>query len=141
MTLSATAPLQRPAPKVTPLSAPFWEHANRRILATPQCTACGTRHFPPGPNCPACLSTDLDWVPVSGRGKLVSWVVFHQVYWDDVREDMPYLAATVDLDEGIRLITNLTGPAAEAPAYGMPLQVTFLETLSGQLLPVFEAAD
>ncbi|MCB1341069.1 MAG: OB-fold domain-containing protein [Pseudooceanicola sp.] len=140
MTLSASAPLRRPEPKITPLSAPFWEMANDRTLATPLCNACGQRHFPPGPVCPECLSTDLGWSPVSGRARLVSWVVFHQVYWEDVREDVPYLVATVDLEEGVRLITNLAGAAAEAPVHGMALTVTFVENMSGQLLPVFEAA-
>ncbi len=141
MTLSATTPLRRPDPRTTPLAAPFWEAANERTLSTPKCRACGERHFPPGPVCPECLSNDLEWVPVTGRGKLVSWVVFHQVYWEEVREDMPYLVATVDLDEGIRLITSLTGAAAEYPVYGMPLRVNYLENTYGQLLPVFEAAD
>ncbi|KMK65105.1 Zn-ribbon domain-containing OB-fold protein [Puniceibacterium sp. IMCC21224] len=141
MTPSETSRLLRPEPNITNLSAPFWDLANDRTLATPKCSNCGDRHFPPGPNCPTCLSKDLKWVSVSGHGKLVSWVIFHQVYWDDVRDDVPYLVATVDLDEGIRLLSNLVGSAAENPEYGMALQVTFRPNTSGRLLPVFERAD
>lgn len=132
--------LRRPDPKITPLTAPFWEHANNRVLATPKCSDCGARHFPPGPFCPECLSENITWSEVSGRATLTSWVVFHQVYWDEVKEEVPYLVATVDLEEGVRLLTSLVGAAEKAPVYGMKLKVTFRPNASGQLLPVFEAA-
>jgi len=134
-------PITRPEPEITPLTAPFWDAAANGKLSTPICRSCGKRHMPPGPMCPHCLSADLTWEPVSGRGTLKSWVVFHQVYWDSVRDQIPYLSCTVDLDEGVRLITNLVGTAAENPRYLMPVKVTFRPLASGQMLPVFQAAD
>ncbi|WGF87834.1 Zn-ribbon domain-containing OB-fold protein [Marinivivus vitaminiproducens] len=135
------AMLSRPEPKHTPVNEPFWRAAAEGRLATPKCEACGERHFPPAPRCPHCLSDRIGWSPVSGRGNLVSWVVFHQCYWDSVREELPYLVATVDLEEGVRLLTNLVGEAGNAPRYGMELEVTFRPLASGEQLPVFKAAN
>lgn len=135
-----TPDIQRPLPLRTPLTAPFWDMAERHVLALPWCEACGRTHFPPSPRCPHCLHDAFDWRPASGRAKLVSWVVFHRAYWDGVAAELPYLVCQVALEEGPRLISNLVGAARDAPRHGMALRVTFTDRYPGMTLPVFEAA-
>ncbi|MCF3935329.1 OB-fold domain-containing protein [Acuticoccus sp. M5D2P5] len=132
--------VSRPLPKRTPVNAPFWEHADRQILALPWCESCGKTHFPPSPRCPHCLHDAFDWRPASGRATLVSWVVFHRSYWDGVAADVPYNVCLVELDEGVRMLSNLVGAAEEAPRYKMPLKVTFTDRFPDLILPVFDAA-
>jgi uncharacterized OB-fold protein len=132
--------VQRPLPTRTPITAPFWEMADRKILALPYCKSCGETHFPPSPRCPNCLHDAFDWRPVSGRARLVSWVVFHRAYWDGMTEDLPYNVCLVELDEGPRMLSNLVGAAEASPRYKMPLQVTFTDRFPGLVLPVFDAA-
>ena len=51
--------------------------------------------------------------PVSGRGKVFSFVIFHRVYHPAFAEEVPYVVALVELDEGPRLLTNIVGVPPE----------------------------
>ena len=55
----------------------------------------------------------------SGKGRVVSWVIYHHAYHEAFKEQLPYNVALVELDEGPRLITNIVNPdagiAAERP--------------------------
>ena len=135
-----TPEISRPLPKRTPVTAPFWEHADNRVLALPWCTACGKTHFPPSPRCPHCLADTLEWRPASGNATLLSWVVFHRAYWDGVAQDLPYNVCLVELAEGVRMMSNLVGRAKAAPRHGLPLKVAFDDRFPGLVLPVFDAA-
>lgn len=132
--------VQRPLPKRTPITAPFWEMAEQRKLGLPWCRNCDQTHFPPSPRCPHCLHDAFDWRPASGRATLISWVVFHRSYWDGVAADLPYNVCQVELEEGPRLLSNLVGEAEKTPQYRMPLEVTFTDRYPGMVLPVFDKA-
>lgn len=59
----------------------------------------------------------------SGRGRLVSWVVYHTAYHDWFADRLPYNVAIVELEEGPRLITNLVEePESVEPQAGVPVQ-------------------
>jgi uncharacterized OB-fold protein len=42
---------------------------------------------------------------------VVSWVIFHTAFHEAFEKRLPYNVAVVELDEGPRLITNLTNLA------------------------------
>lgn len=94
-------------PAVTDATREFWEHASRGVLALPRCGACGERWYPPSRACPACLSTDVHCEPVSGRGRLWSWVVMHRQYFSGFPP--PYVVAMVKLDEGPMMVSTIVG--------------------------------
>lgn len=131
--------VRRPLPVRTPLTAPFWDSADKEELALPWCKRCDQTHFPPSPRCPHCLEDEMQWRPASGKATLISWVVFHRSYWDGVENDLPYNVCLVELEEGPRMLSNLVGEAAEKPAYRMPLRVSFTKRYPDLILPVFEA--
>lgn len=70
---------------------------------------CGHAWLPPRPECPSCLRAEWRWEQASGRGTLVSWVVYRSAYHESFADQMPYNVAIVALDEGPRLITNILG--------------------------------
>ena len=127
----------KPLPKIDPLIAPFWEHAQRRQLAMQVCNSCADVHFPPCPNCPKCLSLDQSWKVMSGRGKIESHVKFHRAYWPGFTPDLPYDACIVRLDEGPVLASNLVGDTSKAKL-GVPVHVVFEEVTASVTLPKFE---
>jgi uncharacterized protein len=53
----------------------------------------------------------------------------------------PVLAALVELDEGIRLVTNIVGVEPSDLRIGMPVRVTFAATTGDMSVPVFERCD
>ena len=128
-----------PGPVPGPESAPYWEAARRHELALPRCRRCGQRWAPPTARCPACLSEDIEWRPVSGRGQIFSFTVFRRAYHPAYRERLPYVVAVIELDEGPRLVSNIVGCPPEEVVCDLPVMVTF-EQRGEHVLPQFTPA-
>jgi hypothetical protein len=102
------------------LESHYWQELEAGRLVFARCRRCDNAWLPPRHECPRCLESDWDWEEASGKGKLISWVVYHVSYHPAFEGRLPYNVAIVELAEGPRLITNLTEidttvPAAEAP--------------------------
>lgn len=131
----------KPRPRIDAVSRGFWENCRRGILSVQRCDACGHQHYPGAPVCPACLSSQQSWAPVSGRGSLMSWVRFHRAYWDSFRADVPYAVCLVKLEEGPLMLSNFAGDAPAEPVIGTLLEVVFEEVDSELSLPKFRIRD
>jgi uncharacterized protein len=108
------------------------------VLRVQRCRACGNAWLPPREACPECLSPDPAWEEASGRGTVVSWVVYHKAYHDAFRDRVPYNVAVVELEEGARLITNVAAPN-DSLRVGMPVRLAPEEDF-GLTLPRFAPA-
>ena len=130
-----------PLPVPTPESRPFWEAARRHELSLQRCRACGRRVFYPRAACPNCLSPDLEWRRVSGRGTLHTFTIVHRGA-KNFPLAAPYVLAVVELEEGPRLMTNLVGVEADPVRVriGMPVEVVFEDVSSEVTLPRFRPA-
>jgi hypothetical protein len=128
---------RKPIPRPAPESVPYWQAARAHRLEIPRCNACGKFWFPPSQRCPHCLAADFAWVPVSGKGKIFSFVTFHRVYHPAFAKDVPYVVALVELDEGPRLLTNIVGVAPEKVACDMPVKVVFDDVAEDVAVPKF----
>lgn len=130
-----------PIPLPTPESRPFWEAARRHELALPRCRTCTRYHYYPRATCPHCLSADLEWRAVSGRGRLHTYTVVHRGS-KGFPLPTPYVMAVVELDEGPRMMTNLVGVPADPAqlSIGMPVEVTFADVTAEIALPHFRPA-
>jgi uncharacterized OB-fold protein len=116
---------QKPLPAVSSLNKPYWEGLKHRELRLQKCDACAEVWYPPSPICPACWSRKVTWTRLSGRGRVSSWVVFHQSYFRGYDGEIPYNVAEVELDEGPRLLTNLVDVANDKIHAGMPVEIVF----------------
>jgi len=99
-----------PLPEPTPLSQPYWDALRAGRLTFQRCRHCGHAWLPPRAECPECLEADWEWTTASGKGRVVSWVVYHHAYHEAFRDGLPYNVTLVELDEGPRLITNIVNP-------------------------------
>ncbi|MCU1641341.1 MAG: DNA-binding protein [Nocardia sp.] len=126
-------------PEPTPETAPYWEGAAQGELRIQRCRTCGRHYFYPRPFCRYCGGEGVEWVAVSGRARLVSYVISHRPV--PGHEPLSPVIALVELDEGPRLMTNLLGvdPDPEKLPLDMRLTVTFAEH-QGAVLPYFEPA-
>ena len=109
----------------------FWNGLRERKLLIQRCTGCGTLRHPPRPMCPKCRSLEWDSVVSSGRGTVYSYVMpleprFHFF-------DYPYIVVLVELDEGVRLVSNLCDIAPADVTVGMPVEV-FYRTFDNDLV-------
>jgi uncharacterized OB-fold protein len=107
-----------PQPDVNDTSRPYWDGLREGRLMIQRCD-CGHAWLPARTHCPSCLSPDVRWERASGRGRIVSWVVYHQAYHPAFESRVPYNVTLVKLDEGPQLLTNVTDAndalAADAP--------------------------
>jgi len=101
-----------PLPEPTPLSQPYWDALSDGRLTFQHCGKCGHNWLPPRAECPECLGPEWDWQAASGKGRVISWVIYHHAYHDAFKDRLPYNVALVELDEGPRLITNIVNPEA-----------------------------
>jgi uncharacterized OB-fold protein len=121
----AIAEYTKPLPTLTRLNRPFFEGARQGELRLQRCDACGQYWFPPSTNCSRCLSTAYTWTPVSGRGRVWSWIVMHQRYFKSFEADLPYNVAFIKLDEGPFMMSTIVGTPVEAIRCDLPVQATF----------------
>lgn len=136
----ATSAPTRLEPPVTPEAEPFWEASRRRELRLPWCGACERPHWYPRPTCPHCLSPDLAWRPASGRGTVAAVSVMHRPANPMMAAMGPYAVILVDLEEGVRMMSNATGVDPTEVTVGMPVHVAWEELSDGRHLPLFEPA-
>lgn len=102
----------------------FWEGVAAGELRIQRCARCGHLQHPPTPMCPACHSVDRSWVVSPGRGTIASWLVSRHPTEPDAE---PRIVVLVDLEEGVRLVSNLTGADPDDVADGQAVEVVFAE--------------
>jgi uncharacterized OB-fold protein len=129
--------VSKPVPRPSPESGVFWDGAQEKRLMLPRCNACGQFWFPPSQRCRHCLSGDFDWAESKGEGRIYSFVVYHRVYHPAFEQDVPYVVAIVELDEGPRLLSNIVGTPAAEVRCDARVRVAFDECRSGMAIPQF----
>jgi uncharacterized protein len=129
----------RPVPEPTPETQHFWEGTKAGELRLQRCDRCSKVYFPPRPFCPECSHRSVSVFRASGRARLASYVINHRSHpaWDG-----PYAIALVELEEGVRMMSNVVGCAQtpEALVIDMPLEVTFEKLTDAITLPLFKPA-
>jgi uncharacterized OB-fold protein len=100
----------KPVPEVTPMTRPFLAAAANGELRLQKCRGCGHIRFPLGPVCTDCLDEAFDWHLLSGKGTILSHLVFHRAYSPAWRSEIPYSVIMVQLEEGPRLFSDVVDP-------------------------------
>lgn len=116
-------------PTVVEETRGFWEGTLAGELRVQACDACGARRLPAGACCSRCLSQDLRWEPASGRGTVFSYTIVRHAFHPAFADEIPYVVADIQLDEGPIITSNVTDCAVEDVSIGMPVEVWFGEEL------------
>jgi uncharacterized protein len=104
----------------------FWEGARRGELRIQHCTTCGKHQHYARMLCSHCGATTLEWVTASGHGTVYSYTVIRQNGVPPFNERVPFVVATVDLDEaGARIIAAMPSVDPDAARVGMRVEATF----------------
>ncbi|HEY2716686.1 MAG TPA: OB-fold domain-containing protein [Solirubrobacterales bacterium] len=112
-------------PPIDADSADFWAGLAEREIRLPKCGSCGTIWFPPTPGCAECGSTARTTVTVRPHGEVYSWVVVYRSLQPEFAEELPYVVATVALDEGPRLFARLFEVEVDRIEPGMGVSAVF----------------
>lgn len=134
---------RRARPAADALTKPFWENARRHVLAVQRCGACATYQHPPQTQCHQCRSAShLNYQPVSGSARVVTWTRVCQGVVAGFENAVPYFNVVVELVEqpGLYMVTDYLGTDAafsDRLRAGAPMHVTFEEVDPGLTLPQF----
>jgi len=128
---------EKPIPRIDEESKGYWEACGRGELYLQRCRDCATlRHYPRA-LCPSCLSEQVEWIRCSGRGEVYTFTVTHQNQAPGFRDQLPYVLAYVELEEGPRMLTNIVDCDPGSVEIGMAVQVAFEEVTEGIAVPKF----
>jgi len=130
----------KPLPRIDEESRGWWEALARHELYVQRCGQCGTKRLPPRAVCPRCLSSAVEWLRCSGKATVYSFTVTRQNQMPGFREELPYVLAVVELEEGPRLLTNVVGCDPDTVRIGMPVVVQFDDVTPEVTLPKFGPA-
>jgi hypothetical protein len=123
---------EKPLPRVTPKSEPYWAALRDHRIDIPQCDDCGHWVFFPRPHCPKCLSQRLTWKTVSGDGELLTYTLAFAPTLPEFADELPQTLAVVQLDEGVHINTTLTGLAEDRIKVGMRVRPVFDDIVPGE---------
>ena len=130
----------RPRPVVNRDNAGFWAGVAEGELRFQRCTDCATPRFPWLPGCNACGSDAWAAEAASGAGTVYSYVVVHHPIPAAFRGRSPYNVALVELEEGVRMVSNVQGLPATEVRIGLPVRLDFERCDEELTLPVFRPA-
>jgi uncharacterized OB-fold protein len=113
----------RLAPAIGPDTEFFWNGLRENKLLIQRCGGCGQLRHPPRPMCPKCRSLGWEAIESTGRGTVYSYILPHEPRFPFF--DYPYVVALVELEEGVRLVSNLTDIDPSDVTVGMPVEVYY----------------
>lgn len=116
----------------------WWEGIARGELLIQKCRACGVLRHPPRPMCGACRATEWETVVSKGRGTVYSYTVLHHPKFPGF--DYPIPCALVELEDGIRIVSNVVGCAPDDIRIGMPVALSIEKVDDELALPLFRPA-
>ena len=139
---ATAAPAERklPAPLINPENQPFFDATAKGTLLIGKCKSCGEVHYYPRVICPHCGADGAEWIESKGTGMIYSYSTMHRGV------PVPYTIAYVTLDEGVSMMTNLTGFAPGSLKIGQRVRVVFQEAdggtadKRGAMMPMFTPA-
>lgn len=132
---------QKPVPVIQPWTKEFWKATKQGKLLVQHCKDCGANIFFPKKVCPECWSENLTWIESSGKAFVYTFTTMLDMVEPKFMNDLPYVIAMVDLEEGIRMTTRIVNCNPNDVKIGMVVEVVFEDVSPECSLPMFQPAD
>lgn len=129
---------QKPLPIHTPVSEKYWQSLKQHELTIQKCNICDKNIFYPREFCPDCLSEDLEWFKISGKGRLHSYTVIHSSAYPEFRDDLPIMLGFIKLEENVHMIANIVECEPENLKVEMEVEIVFDDITAEYTLPRFK---
>ncbi len=117
----------------------FIDYLEQGKVMASRCKDCGTVFFPPRADCYKCLDSNMDWIEVSGTGRLVTYskLEYAPIGFGD---DLPYAIAVLDYGD-YKVFGRIAGSVPEEEIrIGMEMTTVVNQLPNGQMNYVFQKA-
>lgn len=120
-------------------AASYYQFLSEKKLMASRSKASNILYLPPRAICPQSHSDKMEWVELSGKGRLAAYTVIYvgPSFMNNAgfSRENPYVAGIVELEEGVKLSARIVGIDAKKPAevkIGMPLVAEFTQQFDGK---------
>lgn len=117
----------------------FNQYLREKKLMASRCVQCDKIYLPVRAVCPDCQGDEIEWVELSGEGKLAAFTAIHIgptfMNLQGFGRDNPYLTGVVALKEGVKISARILGLDPSNPSeieIGTPMTVKFLALGEGE---------
>ena len=132
---------KKPLPTVSGETRAYWEGCRKGELLIQRCDACREYQFYPRGICSNCWGTDVQWVKSSGKGTVWTFTVTRQNRTPGFAEEVPYVLGLVELEEGVKMFSNIVDCAPGYVRIGMQVEVTFVRATDQISVPYFKPVE
>lgn len=136
-----TTSWNKPLPTIVGETKPFWDSCRRGQLVIQYCRGCDEYQWYPRGICVDCWGEKVGWVQSSGRGTVWTYTITYQNRTTGFNEMVPYVLALVELEEGVRMFTNIVDCNPRDVHIGMEVEVTFQNATPQISIPYFKPAS
>jgi uncharacterized protein len=124
----------RPVPSPDAVGSAYFAAMDRGELLFQECPDCGRRQLYPRSICAGCGGSPT-WSASAGRGIVHTYTIVRQSLTPPFSRLAPYVVAIVELDEGPRLMGNVTDCDPETVWIGMPVEAYAVRVEHGLAVP------
>ncbi len=129
----------KPTAVQTPDTAPFWQACDSGELLLQRCSSCSTLRYFPRPGCHNCGSLEFSWQKSTAKGTIYTYTsVYRPAH--PAFTDVPYTLVVVELEEGVRIMSQLVDCSPEDVRIGMAVGVAW-DTSVEPALPYFKPLE
>lgn len=132
----------KPVPFIEQTLKPFWDGLKEHRFLLFRCNECGAWYWPATycrnhRNKPFFVS--LSWTDASGKGKIISFNITRVAMRPAFKDDVPYVYALIQLNEGPILSSNIINCPPESVHIDMPVRVVYRDVPEIDMtIPYFE---
>jgi uncharacterized OB-fold protein len=130
----------KPLPTPDDVNREYWQAAADGRLLIQTCPQCGQRQFYPRALCTHC-GGQPEWLECTGRGTVHTRTIIRQMGMKPFRNELPYVVAMIELEEGPLVMSNVTDCDPDAVKIGMPVEVHFIRAADDIGIPMWRPAS
>ncbi len=131
----------KPLPALTGLTKEFYGWCRQRELRFQRCARCEAWRHVPRDMCAACGSAEWRWERSGGRGRIFTWTLVARAMHPAFADDAPYAAVVIEMDEGVRVVSQVIDCPVDELAIDTPVQVVFEDVTDDVTLPKFRRVE
>jgi uncharacterized OB-fold protein len=130
-------PYGKPLPILEGLHGEFYNFCKQHELRFQRCTNCNTWRHTPREICADCASWDWEWAQSSGKGRVFTWTTVERALHPDFVDSVPRAPAIIELEEGVRILSNVVDCSPYELEIDMAVEVCFDDVTDEVTLPRF----
>ena len=130
----------KPLPEMQGYSKEFYAWCRRGDLRFQRCSDCDAWRHVPREMCAKCGSDEWKWVRSSGKGTVFTWTIAERAMHPAFVDAVPYAPVIIEMDEGVRLVSEMIDCEPADLEIGMRVEVAFAKVSDEVTLPKFRRA-